>query len=474
MTKTIKLWQGLLITLIVAVVLVAAGLFYVSKLRDGAQQLYDGAQKLSDGSGQVADGLKSVDDGHTSLKDGLTTYTGGVATVNDGLGTLQGGLVQYTDGVSQVNNGMLQLKNSIPALSKGVKQLYNGSAQLKSGIAQYTDGVGQAYAGSVQLANGLDSLYGTMNSAQVRSKIVGLFRAYGYYDASKLSDADLGRVCGEFSASASNWSNGKASQEDYANLKNYVPYAWEALNNGDPQGQVLTYGTEYATNLGNKKAADEYSKIMNATKSYFTAYQIAVASGLEPATDTATLKAQKDLMDTLQASAEVASKLDKATLGSDSDVLAKTKEAVTNDVTTLALLAGIYNGSQQLSAGGNSLKGGLNQLNSASGALNSGAAQLSNGLKQLNSNVPTMSSGINQLYGGTSQLTANNAAMLSGLQQLKDGTQKLTDNNASLMDGVGQLSDGSGKLVDGSKQVSDGMNTLTGGIYTLLKGVGGK
>jgi len=473
MTKTIKLWQGLLITLIVAVVLVAAGLFYVSKLRDGAQQLYDGAQKLSDGSGQVADGLKSVDDGHTSLKDGLTTYTGGVATVNDGLGTLQGGLVQYTDGVSQVNNGMLQLKNSIPALSRGVKQLYNGSAQLKSGIAQYTDGVGQAYAGSVQLANGLDSLYGTMNGAQVRSKIVGLFQAYGY-DASKLSDADLGKVCGEFSASASNWSNGKASQEDYATLAKYVPYAWAALNNGDPQGQVLTYGTEYATNLGNKKAADEYPKIMNAVKSYLAAYQTAAENQADPAKDSATLTALQELMNVVKASAEVASKLDKATLGSDAGVLAQTKEAVTNDVTTLALLAGIYNGSQQLSAGGNSLKDGLNQLNSASGALNSGAAQLSNGLKQLNSNVPTMSSGINQLYGGTSQLTANNAAMLSGLQQLKDGTQKLTDNNASLMDGVGQLSDGSGKLVDGSKQVSDGMNTLTGGIYTLLKGVGGK
>ena len=45
MTKTIKLWQGLLITLVVAALLIGGGLFYVSKLRDGAQQLYDGAQQ---------------------------------------------------------------------------------------------------------------------------------------------------------------------------------------------------------------------------------------------------------------------------------------------------------------------------------------------------------------------------------------------------------------------------------------------
>ncbi|MDY5704593.1 MAG: hypothetical protein SPK77_06515, partial [Lachnospiraceae bacterium] len=275
MTKTIKLWQGLLITLIVAVVLVAAGLFYVSKLRDGAQQLYDGAQKLSDGSGQVADGLKSVDDGHTSLKDGLTTYTGGVATVNDGLGTLQGGLVQYTDGVSQVNNGMLQLKKSIPALSKGVKQLYNGSVSAKNGVKQYTDGVAQLYAGfptaqkgvadytqgiadikagmdaqlltnngkltagAKQVADGNEQLFET-----VKTQIIGGFKAFG--NTADFSDnAELSDACGKFVEAVNAYLANDISAE--STLKNYVPNAVDALKDPTTAQQTSIALTKLAT-----------------------------------------------------------------------------------------------------------------------------------------------------------------------------------------------------------------------------------
>jgi putative membrane protein len=483
MTKTIKLWQGLLITLIVAVVLVAAGLFYVSKLRDGAQQLYDGAQKLSDGSGQVADGLKSVDDGHTSLKDGLTTYTGGVATVNDGLGTLQGGLVQYTDGVSQVNNGMLQLKNSIPALSRGVKQLYNGSVSAKNGVKQYTDGVAQLNGG---LKNALpygNQLFGTFIGTQDEATL------------SKVAD----KIVAEGANNDYTTATAYAKQMVIATVFEGDANAYNTVMAGTYDEKTLSSGIttylgqdEYQTKVKDALSTDKYQKAVRANMSDIKAkVRLSVEGKVRAQVPEGTSESEiKAFVDKQMETPEVTEQISVAAVSlaaatTVTPIAAIDAASYTNDFVQKGakqkMAASMMDQYPKLIAGSavmykavHDCKYGSDTLVANNKALNSGMAQLSDGLKQLNSNVPTMSSGINQLYGGTSQLTANNAAMLSGLQQLKDGTQKLTDNNASLMDGVGQLSDGSGKLVDGSKQVSDGMNTLTGGIYTLLKGVGGK
>ena len=107
MNKTIKLWQSLLCTVLVAAVILGGVFFYVSKLRSGVEQLYDGAQQLADGSNQIKDGLSQVSDGTGSLDDGLKQYTDGVSQVDGGLGTLQDGLGTYTDGVAQVDDGLV-------------------------------------------------------------------------------------------------------------------------------------------------------------------------------------------------------------------------------------------------------------------------------------------------------------------------------------------------------------------------------
>ncbi len=166
MNKTIKLWQSLLCTVLVAAVILTGVFVYVGKLRSGVEQLYDGAQQLADGSNQIKDGLSQVNDGTGSLNDGLEQYTGGVAQVDDGLGTLSDGLGTYTDGVAQVDDGLGTLQDGLKTYTGGVKQLDGGLGSLQDGLNTYTNGVAQLHNGLGQLAANNDKLNGGMNDLQ--------------------------------------------------------------------------------------------------------------------------------------------------------------------------------------------------------------------------------------------------------------------------------------------------------------------
>lgn len=136
-----------------------------------------------------------------------------------------------------------------------------------------------------------------------------------------------------------------------------------------------------------------------------------------------------------------------------------------------------FGGVSELSAGANSLNGGLSQLNQKSAGLKQGGAAVYNGLTQLDNKSGEIQSGANQLAGGLGQLNGKSGEIQSGANQLAGGLGQLDGKSGEIQSGanqiaggLGQLDSKSGQLQSGANQLASGLGQYTGGVSQLNQG----
>jgi X-X-X-Leu-X-X-Gly heptad repeat protein len=128
---------------------------------------------------------------------------------------------------------------------------------------------------------------------------------------------------------------------------------------------------------------------------------------------------------------------------------------------------GLQSGVGQIQAGGKTLLTGLSQLSAGAGQLDTGAGELAAGTNQLKVGVGVLVDGTGQLDNGLSLLSGGTGQLADGAGKAADGSRQLATGAGELATGIGDAAEGSTKLADGLQEAADSAPALPDGVNRL-------
>ena len=384
----------------------------MNKLVDASDKLNNGGQKLNDGLGQLSDGSQKLSDGSTKLVNSYQQFanafkdlpaktqqiTSAIDKLNQGGSSLNTGLGQYTDGVKQVNSNMSKLNQGADDLDQGAGKIDSGLSELSKATSTLREKT-SAISGS----EGISALSQSLGSLQT-----GL--------------DDFGKNVGPLTNSVGELDQGLGKlEESSATLNQGIEKLNQTAQSAPSVSATVEDITAKATAIEGIAASLESKDIDGEYQD-----EIYTLRQLENG-----LYAQAE---NLKASAQVNGALIQGLAGLDQG----SKE----------LSAGIsqaHSGSSELSAKLNTASG---QLEEASSKLSAGVGKIDKGLES--SDLMKLGQAIGQMDDATSKLKAGSEQLKAGTVQNKQGVAKLTG-------AMGQLDEKSTELKAGSQKLSDSL-----------------
>ncbi|GAA2744215.1 hypothetical protein GCM10009868_21010 [Terrabacter aerolatus] len=457
-----------------------------TKVASGAGQLDAGARKLSGGAAQVDDGAGQVAGGLHLLGQGAPALVDNLALVADGLDQVDAGLTQMYDGVGglpdqakPLHEGIAKLRAGLGAkgqadtLIDGVDQIREGLAtattkggsldQLKGGVDASKGGVDQSKGGVDQSKDGVDASKGGVDQSkdgvdQVRAGLQDALKTGGGIDqlsggVSMASKADCGVACQTILGQV---------QLGLTDLRTRTMAASGGLGQvSGGLGQVSKGLGQVSGGLG--QVSGGLGQVSGGLGQ--------VSGGL------GVLKGK--LSDAAYGLVEVECGLSNTTLTGICNPkvpgLLEGLDLVDTGVTTLVdgVVAKVQGGigGPKDTAKNQTLRGGVNDLQSGVDLLSLGGLDLVDAVDQLTAGADRVHGGTSQVATGAKDLGAGAAKLAKGSGDLASGAGQLDAGVGRLASGAGQLDDGAGKLETGAGQLASGLADAAGGTSKLAAGL---
>ena len=454
--------------------------------KDGSSKVADGATKVASGAGRLDAGAKKLSDGAAQVDDGAGQVAGGLHLLGEGAPALVDNLALVADGLDKVDAGLTQMYDGVGGLPDQAKPLHDGIAKLRAGLGAkgqadtLIDGVDQIRAGlatATEKGGSLDQLKGGVDQSKggVDQSKGGVDQSKGGVDQSKdgvdqvragLQDAlkpgggidqlvggvslaettDCGAVCQGILGQV---------QKGLGDLRTKTTTAADGLgqvSGGLGQvsgglGQVSGGLGQVSVGLGQVSGGLEVLKDKLSDAAYGL---VKVECGLSNTTLTGICNPKipgllegLDLVDT-----GVSTLVD--------GVVAKVQGGIGNPTDT---------------AKNQTLRGGVNDLQSGVDLLGLGGLDLVDAVDQLTAGADRVHGGTSQVATGAKDLGAGAAKLAKGSGDLAAGAGQLDGGVGQLADGAGKLDDGAGKLKAGAGQLFDGLGAAASGTSRLAAGL---
>jgi RND superfamily putative drug exporter len=106
--------------------------YYLTRLRDGSEQLSSGSKRLSDGLHELEAGLGTALSGSASLADGQTLLT-------SKLRELEAGTAEAQSGIRQISEGLKQVPAQLQTLGSGLKRATDYLGEVRANVTDSSD-----------------------------------------------------------------------------------------------------------------------------------------------------------------------------------------------------------------------------------------------------------------------------------------------------------------------------------------------
>ena len=446
--------------------------------KDGSSQVAGGAGQLADGAGQLDAGARKLSAGATQVDDGASQVAGGLHQLDDGAPALVDNLALVAEGLDKVDAGLTELYDGVGGLPEQAKPLHAGIAKLRTGLGgkgqdgTLIDGVDQIRA-ALQAAtakdSSLDQLLGGV--AQVKGGVSSVRQGIG-------SATEVKTLVGGVSAVRSGLDAALAPKGGIDQLDGGV-----AMAKGADCGPVCqTVLAQVQSGLGDLRtktgAASEGLGLVLGGLADADSGLSKVSGGLDTVSGGLGLLKGK-LGDAAMGLAKVECGLSNTTLDGVCDPkvpgLLEGVDLVDGGVTQLVdgVVTKVQNGvgTPTDHAEDETLRGGVNDLQSGVGLIGLGGLDLLDAVDQLTTGADQVHSGTSQVASGAKDLGAGATKLATGSGDLATGAGKLDDGVGRLATGAGQLDDGAGKLKDGAGQLADGLGDAASGASQISAGL---
>lgn len=395
-----------------------------------------------------------------------------LSAVNKVVKVAAGGIDQASNGATQLAVGTTQLESGLGQYTAGVSQAANGSNQLASGTNQLAGNIGPLGSGVNQLDAGASELSTALNTVNdkvqpLNTKVTALSAGLNELsNGSKELEQVLQNVENSLDGTSKDTIQRNLDQAK-ADLDKVMTDSKIMENTAIESGQISTDLQQVSTllnDLNTKLTIDSTSLQSQITE------RINQHEGIEDET-------KSQLIADINGQIAAFESAQNAKIQSETAVLSSNIQQATNSAEKLAVQArALSELATGISANGNNLKNGINEIESGTNGLLAVADlpplslkastivkdldQASNDLTLLGTELPTALSGVTQLAAGGNQLSnglgqmagqmptlaAGVTQLNGGATQLSSGLTELTDNSPQLMSGVDQLEDGSSQL----------------------------
>jgi putative membrane protein len=414
------------------------------KLNKGAGDLQEGAKKLDGGAGQLKTGTGQ-------LADGLTQATGKAPALIDGLNRVSGGLKSVEDGLEQMYGGIGGLPTKAQPLHAGIKQLRAGIGSVEA-EGTLLGGLETLKKQLAAAGPGIDKMRGGVHCAADALKAVSEGKPEGSYDATCYGDA----------ATVLNGPAGKLNT--VAELNPVKKMILDSLL------QQLGSISDPAPDLD--KPLPESAKLQAALaylKGRLIARAVPGITQLQCGLDNRIAGCPTSKAGLVQGLGLVdvgVSTLVSGVVSSVRGAIGGAKDTPA-DETLRGGINGLQSGVGQIQAGGKTLLAGLGQLSEGAGQLDHGAGDLAAGTNRLKAGVGVLVNGTGQLDNGLGLLSGGTGQLADGVGKAANGSQQVATGAGELASGIGDAAEGSTKLADGLQTASDGAPALPDGVNRL-------
>ena len=415
---------------------------------DGASQLLDGMNQLADGSGELAAGLQQATTGAGDL-------AAGTGEAHAGSGELAAGAGQAAAGSRELAAGAGDARRGAGELAGGLQEIASGAGQLAGGTGELRAGAGELSAGLGDLAAGAGALEGGAGDAAAGSEAL----AAGMGDL-RAGVAELNRNAPGAAAGAAALLEGAKAVDGGLGV---------LLEGGEVQGPdgPVAYPGLGTIGAGAGELADGLCGFVELVPVLFPEDPLGIGDQIQDACDGA-----RQLQQGVGGTQLIVSGIrDGVSAGDESLVGGLTELAAGLDL----LVAGIGQldaGAGELLAGSQELSGGLGALADGAGELATGAGAAARGSRDLAAGTGQLDTGANALASGTREAAAGGGQLAGGLGELEAGSGQLAAGVGEIAEGAGALSDGLAQIDTGANQLADGLVDAQDGSGELAEGMG--
>lgn len=405
-------------------------------LTEAGLQLDDGVLQLRDGAAELLAGLLLLRDGATELSAGLNgeaapgadQLADGARQLDDGLAQAQAKAPQLLDGLAQVDAGLAQVDAGLATMYGAVGALPDQAQALHDGIARLRAGIGSTTTPDTLLA-GVDQLRQQVGVAAPSALAT---MAKGVYNVSATEPGAYQKL-GCAITVVGHVRDGVAAGADPCYPGGARPPMAPTL---DPVKLVVLDALATQLEAGRARLANPAALGDPTSPAFY---------GAPPAAD-ATL--QQGLTYLQGRLANIANPgLVKVECGLSSAALPGVCDPAR---------PGLLEGLAQVDAGVTALVTGV--VTKVQGAVGDADDTKADG---------TLRGGIHALQAGTDQLSAGGDTLVSGLSRLGAGATRLEDGASELAAGLTRAADGSTQLADGLQTAADGAPALVDGAQRL-------
>lgn len=423
-------------------------------LRVGTGVLAKGTGVLAAGAGQVATGAKTASSGATALATGSSQVADGLDAVNAQAPALVGGLTQVRTGLSDLDAGLVQLYGGIGALPAKAQPLHDGIGQLVAGIGSRTT-PDSLLSGIEQVRSGLAAA--TATGGPVDQLKGGTDQVKAGLDAATATGGSIDQLAGGVKAAQST-AGCSADPVCAGTLAQVYPGI---------DTDLRTKTATAAAGLGQVSGGlGQLRTSLSAASTGLARVECGVSSASLPGVCD---PARPGLLQGLGA-------LDAGVTQLVNGVVTQVQGAVGQagdtaaDHTLRGGTAGLADGVDQISAGGQTLITRLTQLGAGAGQVADGNAALASGLGTLSSGAAQVASGADAVDAGAGKAAAGATLVADGAGAAATGGAALADGNQQVASGADQLSSGLQTAADGSGRLADGLRTAAGSAPALRDG----
>ncbi|WP_311492399.1 hypothetical protein [uncultured Anaerococcus sp.] len=430
-------------------------------LESGLDELTTNAGKLVDGSGKLKEGSKRLNKGISDLADGSEKLSAGSEKLMAGFDQMSGAFASLPEKIVPMENAISALDEGGANLNAGLNQYTGGLSEINSKMGDLMDGADRLNQGSTELNAGIERL--SQGSKELREK---LSQGAGGNDLTEFATSLKALKTGidDFSQSIDPMADSldklnmglKSASESSAKISKSLADLSLAGENAPSTGAVISNINQNAANLENQIASLEAKNTDGALTSEIENLR-AIKNGLYG-------QSQK-----LGASAKV-----------NAEIYASLKNlsGASNELTS-----GLNKLSLGLGEMSEKLDGSKDDLEEASFKLGAGIEKIESGLSdsdlmKLGEALNQFDAGLDKVKEGSQNLVAGTQANKEGVEKLVNGLNLLDSKSAYLKEGSEKLSGGLSEFKERSKALRNlgsindkALNPMAKGLSDLNKGI---